>query len=222
MKRYVVQVKEVLTDPKSFHPLLGLAGFLSGLNKPWYVAGGWAIDLYLHECSRKHKDIDIVVFRQDQMAIQRYFLDKGWKLRKYRGDSEVLEPWLPDEKLELPDRGASAKSTDTEIEGMDILLSEKNGEQWRYHRDPRITHPIKTVGMYSDLGIPYLSPEIVLLFKARHLYIDEPNYMLHRQADENDFQAIHRLLTVKRRTWLADAIAVLYPNHAWLKYLRQI
>src|SRR6266508_3178305 len=108
MKRHVLQVKEVLTDPKSFHPLLGLAGFLSGLNKPWYVAGGWAIDLYLHECRRKHKDIDIAVFRQDQLAIQRYFLDKGWKLRKYRGDSEVLEPWFPDEKLELPDRGASA------------------------------------------------------------------------------------------------------------------
>jgi hypothetical protein len=214
--------KEVLTDAKSFHPLLELAGILSVLNMPWYIAGGWAIDLYLHKCRRKHKDIDIAVFREDQLIIQRYFLDQGWRLWKYVGDTEALEPWLPDEKLELPNRGVFVERPHAEIVHIDILLSEKHGKQWWYHRDGRITYPIKTLGMRSDLGIPYLSPEIVLLFKARHLSIDEPNYILHRQADENDFQAIHKLLSAKRRAWLRKAIEILYPNHVWLQYLRQL
>jgi hypothetical protein len=208
--------------PDCFHPLLEFIGLLSGLRKPWYVAGGWAIDLYLHECRRKHKDIDIAVFRKDQLAIQRYFLDKGWKLWKYMEDSELLEPWVLDEKLELPDRGIFAEPVNTNIESVDILLSEISGEQWWYHRDARITHPIKTLGMQSDLGIPFLSPHLVLLFKARHLYVDEPNYLSHRQADENDFKAAHELLTANSRAWLQRAIGMLYPDHPWLQYLRQI
>lgn len=217
----ILQIKQDFLNPEPFHSLLELAGMLSSLNKPWYVAGGWSIDLYLQQRRREHKDVDIAVFRQDQLVIQMYLLDRGWKLWKYMGDTEAIEPWLPGEKLELPDRGIFAEPVN-EIGSIDILLSEKKGKQWWYHRDARITHSIKTVGMNLDLGIPFLSPEIVLLFKARHLYVDEPNYILHRQADENDFQAVRRLLNVKRRTWLEKAIGLLYPNHPWLKYLRQL
>jgi hypothetical protein len=218
----ILQIKRALLNPEDFHSLLELAGILSNLNKPWYVAGGWAIDLYLQQYRRKHKDVDIAVFRRDQLVIQRYLLDRGWKLWKYMGDTETVEPWLPGEQLKLPDRGIFAEPVNTDIEGIDILLSEKRGEQWWYHRDARITHPIKTVGMYSDLDIPFLSPEIVLLFKARHLYVDEPNYVLHRHADENDFQAVRPLLTAESHIWLEKAIGLLYPNHPWLKHLRQI
>jgi len=209
-------------DLDPFHAILKLVKLLSGLSKSWYVAGGWAIDLYLQECRRKHKDIDIAVFRQDQLVIQRFFLDMGWKLWKYVGDEDVLEPWWPDEKLELPNRGVFVEPIHTAIEHIDLLLSEKSGQQWWYHRDARITHPIPTVGIHSATGVPYLSPEIVLLFKARHLYVDEPNYILHRQADESDFQAVHKLLTTKRRAWLRKAIELLYPSHPWLQSLRQV
>jgi hypothetical protein len=209
-----------LTNATSFRPVLELAGYLSGFQELWYVAGGWAIDLYLRECRRRHKDVDIAVFRQDQLVIQKYFLTKGWKLWKYVGDSEVLEPWSSDEKPELPDRGALAAPMDTELGNIDILLSEKKGEQWYYHRDARITHPIKTVGIRSDLDIPFLSPEIVLLFKVNHLYTDDSSSLRHRQVDESDFQAVHEVLTAKRRTWRKKAIALLYPNHPWLKHLR--
>jgi hypothetical protein len=112
-------------EAKSFHTLLEVARSLSGLNKPWYVAGGWAIDLYLQQCRRTHKDVDIAVFRRDQLMIQRYFFDRAWRLWKYRGDSEAVEPWLLGEKLELPDRGIFAEPVNTELPHIDILLSEK-------------------------------------------------------------------------------------------------
>jgi hypothetical protein len=206
-------------DTKPSHQLLELAGLLSALERPWYVAGGWAIELYLQECRRTHKDVDIAVFRSDQLIFQRYFLDKGWKLSKYVGNSEAVEPWLPGEKLRLPDRGLFAEPPNRECSCLDILLSERKGENWWYHRDPRITHPVKTVGIRSDLGISFLSPEIVLLFKARHISVDEPNYILHRQKDENDFQAVQKLLNVQQRAWLEKSIRLLYPDHPWLKDL---
>jgi hypothetical protein len=209
-----------LTNSQSFRPVLKLAGLLSDFKELWFVAGGWAIDLYVQQGRRKHKDLDIAVFREDQLVIQGYLLDSGWKLWKYIGDSQGVEPWLPGQKLELPDRGIYAQPVNTEIGSVDILLSEKKGERWYYHRDARITHAIQTVGIRSDLDIPFLSPEIVLLFKAHHLYTNDSSSMLHRQTDEDDFQSVHRLLTARCRTWLEKAIGLLYPNHPWLKYLR--
>ena len=215
----ILQMNDTLVNSASFRPVLELVSFLSGFREPWYVAGGWAIDLYLQQGRRTHKDVDIAVFRQDQLAIQKYFLDKGWRLWKYVGDSEALELWSPGAKLELPDRGVLAEPVDAELGNMDILFSEKKGQHWWYHRDRWITHPIKTVGIHSSLGIPFLSPEIVLLFKAHHLYTDDSSSLRHRQTDEDDFQAVHKVLSATRRAWLKRAIISLYPGHPWLKHL---
>ena len=57
--------------------------------RPWCVAGGWALDLFIGEQSRPHSDIDIALFREDQAAL-RVALD-GWSFAKvenrrlYRG-----------------------------------------------------------------------------------------------------------------------------------------
>jgi hypothetical protein len=210
-----------MNPPKPFHYLLEVAEMLSGLGKPWYIAGGWAIDLYLGQQRRDHKDVDMAVFRQDQFAFQEYFLDRSWKLRKYIGDSVQVEPWLIGEQLNLPDRGILAEPSDVAMPRIDILLSETKGDLWYYHADSRITHPVKTLGLRSDLGVPFFSPEIVLLFKARHVSTDEPNDSIHQENDEKDFQAIRRLLTTEQRTWLVKALILFYSNHPWLKYLME-
>jgi hypothetical protein len=210
-----------MIPPRPFHYPLEVAEMLSSLDKPWYIAGGWAIDLYLQRQRREHKDVDIAVFRQDQLVFQEYFLDRGWKLWKYIGDSTNVERWLIGEKLKLPDRGIFAEPSHMAMPRMDILLSEKKGDHWYYHADSRITHPVKTLGIRSDLGIPFFSPEIVLLFKARHVTIDEASDILHRENDEKDFQTVRRLLTAEHRAWLTEALTLLYSNHPWLRYLAQ-
>lgn len=104
--------------------------FLQICPKPWLVAGGWAIDLYLNRYLRNHKDVDITVFRPDQLVIQEYFNERGWQLRKYVGNSVELDPWLTGEKVELPDRGIRAELTNKPFTTIDILLSETNGKQF--------------------------------------------------------------------------------------------
>lgn len=37
----------------------------------WWIAGGWAIDLFLKKQTRPHDDIDVLVRREDQLEVQR-------------------------------------------------------------------------------------------------------------------------------------------------------
>ena len=43
---------------------------------PWWVAGGWAIDLTLGHQTRKHEDLDVLVLRRDQAWVREELL--GW------------------------------------------------------------------------------------------------------------------------------------------------
>lgn len=203
----------------TFRQVLTTGEVLVNLDKPWYVAGGWAIDLYLLECMRDHKDVDIAIFRRDQVAFQEYLIDRAWKLSRYVGDSGALQTMAVSQHLELPDRGVHAEPPTGDLPEIDILLSETNDGHWWYHADPRITHPLRTIGFSSRLGLPILAPEIVLLFKARHLYQQDDDSLRHRQADEGDFREIHGALTAEQRAWLGWAIRLLYPNHPWLGQL---
>jgi hypothetical protein len=51
----------------------------------------------------------------------------------------------------------------------------------------------------------------MLLFKAK------PG----RPKDDDDFAAALPHLDVKRRDWLAEALALVHPGHRWLTELRQ-
>jgi hypothetical protein len=58
-------------------------------------------------------------------------------------------------------------------------------------------------------GIPYLAPEIALLYKSRN----------RREADEADFRAAQRTLDAEQREWLRSALGKTSPGHAWLAKL---
>jgi hypothetical protein len=49
-----------------------VALLMEDFNKPWAIAGGWAIDLFIGSITREHDDIEIVIFREDQYSIQSY------------------------------------------------------------------------------------------------------------------------------------------------------
>lgn len=40
-------------------PLDEAVALLSVVRTPWWVAGGWAVDLYLGKVTRAHKDLDM-------------------------------------------------------------------------------------------------------------------------------------------------------------------
>ncbi len=53
---------------------------------------------------------------------------------------------------------------------------------------------------------PYLVPEIVLLFKAKHV----------RPKDQADFDGVLPLLDPDAAGWLRRMLARVHPGHAWI------
>lgn len=73
----------------TFAPIDCFGRLMAGFSAPWFVSGGWAIDLARDRVTRDHEDLEIGVFRRDQGALQRHLA--GWTLAKAvhgpRGDA---------------------------------------------------------------------------------------------------------------------------------------
>src|SRR5712692_812859 len=67
-------------------------------SRPWWIAGGWALDLFLGRRTRDHADIEVALLRDDQVAVREHLVD--WELR-YAKDHE-LHAWPDNSRLELP------------------------------------------------------------------------------------------------------------------------
>ncbi|WP_152526285.1 hypothetical protein [Thalassobacillus devorans] len=96
-----------------------------------------------------------------------------------------------------------------EVQELEILLNEKDSDRWVYRRDPEITFPISHMHLRSEQGLPYLNPEIVLLYKAKET----------RQKDNEDFENIFPRLNERQKEWLKQGLIQCHPNHPWLEKL---
>jgi hypothetical protein len=53
---------------------------MGGFDAPWWIAGGWALDLWIGSESRPHRDLDVAILRGDQKKLHENF--DGWELYK--------------------------------------------------------------------------------------------------------------------------------------------
>ena len=115
------------------------AELLGGLDVPWWIAGGWALDAL---APRAHEDLDVMVLRRDLDSVAAAL--PGWELDD-KGNSMWTRP-----------SGAGRWH-------LELVLDEADGDMWRYRRDARVTRPL------DSLGAPHgpLAPEVVLLYKAK-------------------------------------------------------
>ena len=84
---------------------------------------------------------------------------------------------------------------------------------WCYRREPSIIQAVERIGLTTDDGIPYLAPELVLLFKSKNTGQHE------RPKDQQDFERTLPHLQPVRRAWLRWALLATQPEHPWLEYL---
>ncbi len=59
-------------------PVAQIAEVMRGFTRPWYVFGGWAVDSWLGEQTRKHDDVNIAIFNEDGIALREHLPD--WTL----------------------------------------------------------------------------------------------------------------------------------------------
>lgn len=171
----------------------------------WCIAGGWAIDLFLGRTTRDHDDVDVAIFRDDQLVIHGYFPD--WSKRKVVAG--VYEDWLPTEWLSLPEHEIHIESPDDPPEVIEFLLNERDGDEWLFRRDLTVTLPVDKLIQADAGGLPILSPAVVLLYKAK----------APRQKDEADFRMTVPRLALSDREWLRQALERVHPGHHWLTKL---
>ena len=69
--------------------------------------------------------------------------------------------------------------------------------------------PLEETVRRDRQGIPYLAPEVQLLYKSRRA----------RPHDEADFARVAPTLDLAAREWLRDALAISEPGHRWLSAL---
>jgi hypothetical protein len=184
-----------------------VARLLAGVRVPWYVAAGWALDLFLGGQRREHEDLEIAV--------------PGTRFDELLPALEGLEIYLITDRAEAtPLAEARDRLMDTHQSWvrepgtgkwrLDVFREPSDGATWICRREPAIRMPYARLIERTDDGIPYGRPEVVLLFKARHA-----------QQDKNraDLEAVLPRLDGDRRAWLRDALTRVHPGHEWLEAL---
>lgn len=196
-------------EQEQFGPVLRVAEELRDMPCPWYICGGWALDLFRGHVSRVHLDVDVIVPRADQLVMQKHLTDHGWSLVTSSLDGRRLEPWPPEVPLEPPRHQVNALRDGAFI---DILLTDLDGA-WHYRREPTIIRDLSRIGLQSPEGISFLAPELVLLFKSANTSGRE------RNNDQGDFERTYTRLEPERRAWLRWALTAVDPSHPWIERL---
>lgn len=170
----------------------------------WAVAGGWAIDLFLGRETRPHDDIDLAVIRAEQGLLHAFLAGADARV----AESGVLRPWARREELRRPLHEVHA--TWPSGETLEFLLNDVDaaGTMWLYRRDARVRRSLDRVIAVRD-GIPYLAPEVVLLYKSKG----------HRSQDDADFDVVSPHMSSDARAWLAEAMRLADASHPWLAVL---
>jgi hypothetical protein len=179
---------------------------MHGFAAPWAIAGGWAVDLFLGFESRAHADIDVAILRADQHELRSRLASA--ELTKVV--DHQLSPWGADDVLVAPVHEVHARWPDGfQVE---FLLNDfdPTSAEWLFRRDHRIRRPLDTA-FAANGGIPYLAPELVLLYKSNTA----------SAKDQTDFDVVGPHLSTEQRSWLSGALAVTAPGHRWASILME-
>jgi hypothetical protein len=191
-------------QPEEVHSLLSAASFR------WWITGGWALDLFMGKKSRPHFDIDVAVARKDQAAAQAYL--KGWDFQYAvpgTSDPVVFESWQAGQILEFTIHGSWARENPGSPWRFEFLLHEIEEEIWSFRYWQDVQHPLDQIGDRTSGGIPYLRPEIALLYKAARM----------REVDNEDFRRVLPYLRTEAREQLRRDLIRFKPQHPWLNSL---
>jgi Aminoglycoside-2''-adenylyltransferase len=188
-----------------------VARFFTPLAVPWWIAGGWAIDLFLGTQTRAHEDIDVQILRRDQHTVRALFgaWDMQAALPPPRDEARPFLTWQLEGILDAAIHDIWCRPTPTQPWAIQLMIADTYDDMWRFRRTPTIMRPVATLGSITADGIPYLVPEIQLLYKAKGL----------RPKDEADFTQTLPALNEERRHWLRNALAEAHPAHPWLNRL---
>src|SRR5690242_2363616 len=72
-----VIIMSMIGNSHDFSPIMSVAQEMRGFDRPWFVCGGWAIDLFLGWVTREHGDREVGIYRADQMMASERFGERA-------------------------------------------------------------------------------------------------------------------------------------------------
>ncbi|WP_337101947.1 nucleotidyltransferase domain-containing protein [Paenibacillus sp. YIM B09110] len=176
----------------------------------WMIAGGWALDLHAGKQSRPHGDIDIVLFREEHVAA---FDLLSAECELYKAEKGKLSRWRQGEYLSAT-KDIWARRIGGSSWAFQMMLVDTEQGDWVYRRETAIRRAAAEILVRTKEGIPYLRPEIQLLYKGGSSDI--------REKDEQDLQRMLPLLSEDEKQWLTSALIAQFPRgHRWVDAIRQ-
>ncbi len=89
---------------------------------------------------------------------------------------------------------------------LEFLFNGKKDGDLLYARNEAIKQALEEAVLYRD-GIPYLSPEMCLLYKSTDT---------EREGYQDDYDRAMAVMDRRQKRWLNDALTVMYPQgHKW-------
>lgn len=182
-------------------PLDAVVDLFRAAGFTWWISGGHALELHAGHSWRAHADTDVGVCRQDLPRVAG-LLD-GWDLRiASDGELRTWDPTAP------PSVGNNLWCRSSSAGGwqVDVTIDDGDEHRWVYRRDPSLTRPWDEAVLRSQSGIPYLAPELQLLFKSKSI----------RPKDQLDAEHMIPLLDDGVAAWLS---AHLDSGHPWISII---
>jgi hypothetical protein len=180
-----------------------LADFMDGFPAPWFIAGGWAIDLFVGRTTREHQRLSIAALREDHLALREHF--EGWTVLVQQGG--LTTDWPPGETLPPPVVAGRAQRPKGDPATIRFHLHPSGHGRWLWMRDRMIGLPLSRLGGRTPEGYPFLAPEIVLLEKS----------LSKGKKHEQDFRVALGSMSGQSKIWLRDALRTVDPAHPWLE-----
>lgn len=192
--------------------------------------GGFAIELFLNRTIRKHGDIDVSAYWHDRDKIILYMQSLGWNVYEMCGDG--IAHHITNVKFQIKAKrnifclkpGCSLvkltphgdidmyyldfeHSGQTKLNFIEFLFNSRTTDSFLYARNESISLPI-TKAIFTRDGIPYLAPELILLYKSTDT--EREDYQL-------DYDSAKAEMSAEQRCWLQAALKAMNPSgHKWL------
>jgi hypothetical protein len=171
---------------------------------PWWISGGRALELHLGRSWREHDDTDVGILRRDAADLASVLT--GWDIQVAAGGQLGL--WSGEGlRADSNQNNLWCRRRPNEPWSLDVTINEGDDRRWVYRRNPSVRVPWAVAVLRTPDGVPYLAPELQLLFKSKG----------HRPKDDLDAAEAITELSDRRREWLARHLDDTDP---WQELLR--
>ena len=191
--------------------------------------GGWAIDLFIGAETRKHGDIDILVYWPERDTIIQHMQSLGFQVYEMIGGGKAhhitdihnqikckRNIFCCTQDCELVCLSPTDEADiyfvnfkhigQTKLNFVEFLFNDKDDTDLLYARNSAVKQALSDAILYNG-SLPYLSPEMCLLYKSTDT---------EREGYQSDYDNAMANMNQRQRRWLDDALTIMYPEgHKW-------